>query len=84
LELFIAPGETSIGVRARGLAQSEFMVFPRLQKDGSEMFFPARVSVTPEVPMDGLSQSVRRADRAYRGLTIAAMVVLLGSLCVFL
>ncbi len=44
------------------------------------MHSPASSLNTQNAPVDELSQSLRRAERAYQGLTIAAMVVLVASL----
>jgi len=51
-----------------------------MQEGWSEMHSPASASGEQNVPAEVLSLSLRRAERAYRGLTIAAMVVLLVSL----
>jgi hypothetical protein len=41
---------------------------------------PLAATNSPHAPTDASHQSSRRADRAYQGLTIAVMVLLLGSL----
>jgi hypothetical protein len=42
----------------------------------------ASSSSPPLLPRD-VPRSMERAERAYQGLTIVAMIVLLSSLCVF-